>query len=83
MVGDGAGGSMQDTAYTLGAPMQVCQGRESMEAVGGPAVSPGVLGRWGWQPVWATEDRRQDGEAWEVGSRRGTVAVAGQGALGL
>lgn len=82
MVGDGAGGSMQDTAYTLGA-MQVCQGRKSVEAVGGPAVSPGVLGRWRWQPVWATEDRQQDGEAWDVGSRPGRVAVAGQGAVGL
>lgn len=64
---------------------ELCRGREFIEAVAG---SPGARcdGRLVQrQPVRVVEGRRQDGEGWDVGSRLGTVTVAGgvHGGLGV
>lgn len=82
-VGDGAGGSVQDGAYGVGGHIQVCRGREDIEAVGRCAVSPGVLGRLCRQPACAVGERQAGWRGVGSGSRLGMVTLAVQGAVGI
>lgn len=81
-VGDGAGGSVQDGAYGVGGHIQMCRGREDIEAVGGHAMSPGVLGRLCRKPACAVGERQAGWRGVGSGSRLGMVTLTVQGAVG-